>query len=139
MKCHTIQFLMNIGQFFIFISFLEYDMRQDLRFIKIQFKTPTLFLVTKERAVTFVNILGEIGGTMGLLTGFSIITAVEIVYFTSKIILGLFKISIPFKKNYWCKILKLFKLHCYLAHCTSEEIYKYLKINVCICKCHPSL
>ena len=74
-------------------------MRQDLRFIKIQFKTPVFFLVTKERAVTFVNILGEIGGTMGLLTGFSIITAVEIVYFTTKIILGLFKISSPFKKN----------------------------------------
>ena len=75
-------------------------MRQDLRFIKIQFKTPVVFMVTKDRAAKFVNILGEIGGTMGLLTGFSIITAVEIVYFTSKIILGLFKISIPFKKNY---------------------------------------
>ena len=99
MKCHTIQFLMNIGQFFIFTSFLEYDMRQDLRFIKIQFKTPTLFLVTKERAVTFVNILGEIGGTMGLLTGFSIITAVEIVYFTSKIMIQLLKIISPSKKN----------------------------------------
>ena len=86
---------MNIGQFFIFTSFLEYDMRQDLRFIKIQFKTPTLFLVTKERAVTFVNILGEIGGTMGLLTGFSIITAVEIVYFSLKIIIGFLKLMIP--------------------------------------------
>ena len=90
---------MNIGQFFIFTSFLEYDMRQDLRFIKIQFKTPTLFLVTKERAVTFVNILGEIGGTMGLLTGFSIITAVEIVYFTSKIMIQLLKIISPSKNN----------------------------------------
>ena len=90
---------MNIGQFFIFTSFLEYDMRQDLRFIKIQFKTPTLFLVTKERAVTFVNILGEIGGTMGLLTGFSIITAVEIVYFTSKMMIQLLKMISPSKNN----------------------------------------
>ena len=90
---------MNIGQFFIFTSFLEYDMRQDLRFIKIQFKTPTLFLVTKERAVTFVNILGEIGGTMGLLTGFSIITAVEIVYFTSKIMIQLLKMISCSKNN----------------------------------------
>ena len=74
-------------------------MRQDLRFIKIQFKTPVFFLVTKERAVTFVNILGEIGGTMGLLTGFSIITAVEIVYFTSKIMIQLLKIISPSKNN----------------------------------------
>ena len=48
-------------------------------------------MVTKDRAATFVNMIGEIGGTMGLLTGFSIITAVEIVYFATKIIIGLFK------------------------------------------------
>ena len=44
--------------------------------------------VTKDRRTTFVNMLSEIGGTMGLLTGFSIITAVEIVYFGVKIIFG---------------------------------------------------
>ena len=66
-------------------------MRQDLRFIKIQFEAPVFFMVTMDRAATFVNMIGEIGGTMGLLTGFSIITAVEIVYFATKIIIGLFK------------------------------------------------
>ena len=66
-------------------------MRQDLRFIKIQFDAPVFHVVTKDRAATFVNMIGEIGGTMGLLTGFSIITAVEIVYFATKIIIGLFK------------------------------------------------
>ena len=74
-------------------------MRQDLRFIKIQFKTPVVFMVTKDRAAKFVNILGEIGGTMGLLTGFSIITAVEFVYFTSKIMIQLLKIISPSKNN----------------------------------------
>ena len=44
--------------------------------------------VTKDRRTTFVNMLSEIGGTMGLLTGFSIITFVEIVYFGVKIIFG---------------------------------------------------
>ena len=33
-----------------------------------------------------VDMLSAIGGTMGLLTGFSIISAVEILYFAGKII-----------------------------------------------------
>ena len=74
-------------------------MRQDLRFIKIQFEAPVFHRITKDRAATFANILGEIGGTMGLLTGFSIITAVEIGYFTTKIIIGLFKRIIPSKNK----------------------------------------
>ena len=60
-------------------------MRQDLRFIKIQFDAPVFDVVTKDRAATFVNMIGEIGGTMGLLTGFSIISAVEIIYFSIKV------------------------------------------------------
>jgi len=42
--------------------------------------------------------LSAIGGTMGLLTGFSIISGVEIIYFAAKIILELMQ-----KKN---KIMK---------------------------------
>ena len=72
-------------------------MRKDLRVLKIQFKTPIFDVITKDRAAKFVNMLGEIGGTMGLLTGFSIITAVEIVYFTAKIIIGLFETIRPRK------------------------------------------
>ena len=72
-------------------SFLGYEQRQNLRFIKIKFDTPVFTIVTNERAATFAKIFGEIGGTMGLLTGFSIITAVEIVYFIAKIIIGFFK------------------------------------------------
>ena len=56
--------------------------------IKIQFVTPTFDRVIKEKAATFVNMLSAIGGTLGLLTGFTIITAVEIVYFATKIIIG---------------------------------------------------
>ena len=43
--------------------------------------------------------MGEIGGTMGLLTGFSIITAMEIVYFTAKIFIELFKKIVPSKNK----------------------------------------
>ena len=36
-------------------------------------------------AAKFVDMLSAIGGTMGLLTGFSIISGVEILYFAAKI------------------------------------------------------
>ena len=44
--------------------------------------------ITKDRAAKFVDQLSAIGGTMGLLTGFSIISGVEIIYFAFKIILS---------------------------------------------------
>ena len=42
--------------------------------------------------VTIEAQLGLIGGTMGLLTGFSILSGVEIVYFLIKLIVSLFHI-----------------------------------------------
>ena len=57
--------------------------------MRIYFDTPTFDRVTKDRAAKFVDMLSAIGGTMGLLTGFSIISAVEILYFSFRI---LFKI-----------------------------------------------
>ena len=48
--------------------------------------------VTKDRATTFVNMISAIGGTLGLLTGFTIITAVEILYYATKIIFGFFNV-----------------------------------------------
>ena len=47
--------------------------------------------VTKDRAAKFVDYVSAIGGTMGLLTGFSIVIGVEIIYFTLKILLALIK------------------------------------------------
>ena len=45
------------------------------------------FVNIKDRAAKFVDQLSAIGGTMGLLTGFSIISGVEILYFLGKIVL----------------------------------------------------
>ena len=59
--------------------------------MRIHFDTPAFERITKDRAAKFVDMLSAIGGTMGLLTGFSIISAVEIVYFTAKIILNVIK------------------------------------------------
>ena len=53
--------------------------------MKIEFDTSAFDRVTKDQAAKFVDILSAIGGTMGLLTGFSIISGVEIIYFTAKI------------------------------------------------------
>ena len=62
--------------------------------MKIYFETPTIDVITKDRAAKFVDMLSAIGGTMGLLTGFSIISGVEIIYFAAKILWSLLQ-----KKN----------------------------------------
>ena len=41
-----------------------------------------------------VDKLSAIGGTMGLLTGFSLISAVEIIYFMAKIVIKILKRNI---------------------------------------------
>ena len=55
------------------------------------FDTPTFDRITKDRAAKFVDMLSAIGGTMGLLTGFSIISGVEILYFAGKIFINVIK------------------------------------------------
>ena len=57
--------------------------------MRIYFDTPTFDRITKDRAAKFVDMLSAIGGTMGLLTGFSIISGVEILYFMGKIIFNI--------------------------------------------------
>ena len=54
--------------------------------MRIYFDTPTFEKIIKDRAAKFEDMLSAIGGTMGLLTGFSFISAVEVFYFTGKII-----------------------------------------------------
>ena len=66
----------------------EFEWKNKLRFVRIYFDTPTLERITKDRAAKFVDMMSAIGGTMGLLTGFSIISAVEILYFMTKIVLN---------------------------------------------------
>ena len=77
---------MKILHFFLLS---EFEFLQHLRFVKIRFSAPVFDKVTKDRAAKFVDQLSAIGGTMGLLTGFSIISGVEIVYFGVKICLSL--------------------------------------------------
>ena len=73
------------------IMFSDYEWENNLKYVRIFFDTPTFDRITKDRAAKFVDMLSAIGGTMGLLTGFSIISAVEILYFAIKIILNAWK------------------------------------------------
>ena len=66
--------------------------------MRIYFYATTFDRITKDRAAKFVDMLSAIGGTMGLLTGFSIISGVEIVYFGFKIILKVLEDRVTKKK-----------------------------------------
>ena len=59
--------------------------------IRITFDTPIFDRITKDQTAKFVDVLSAIGGTMGLLTGFSIISGIEIIFFAVKMLLALFK------------------------------------------------
>ena len=49
--------------------------------MRVFFDTSTFQRITKDRAVKLVDKLSAVGGTMGLLTGFSVISGVEIFFF----------------------------------------------------------
>ena len=61
-----------------------------MELVRISFDTPTFDQITRDDAAKTVDMLSAIGGTMGLLTGFSIISAVEIVYFAVRMIMSVF-------------------------------------------------
>ena len=50
----------------------------------IYFDTATFDLIHKDVSITFEGKLGVIGGNMGLFTGFSLLSGVEIIYFVAK-------------------------------------------------------
>ena len=53
------------------------------------FDTASYDEITRDKRIKFDGQLSLIGGTMGLLTGFSILSAVEIVYFVGKFLFAL--------------------------------------------------
>ena len=60
-----------------------------LHWVRIYFDTPTFDKITKDQKANFETKLSAIGGTMGLLTGFSLISGVEILYFVVKKLLNI--------------------------------------------------
>ena len=60
---------------------------QSVQVVQIYIDTATYDEVEKDEKVTFEAQLGVVGGTMGLFAGFSILSAVEIVYFFVRFLL----------------------------------------------------
>jgi len=76
------------SEYILPLPIIEFEIpRKNLLFVKIHFVSPVFDKIIKDRAAKFSDILSTIGGTMGLLTGFSIISGVEIIYFSTKFIL----------------------------------------------------
>ena len=84
----------------LFSQYEGVQFETQLKVVQISFQASTIDRITKvcrqrccftslsysnqDRAAKFVDKLSAIGGTMGLLTGFSLISAVEIIYFIVK-------------------------------------------------------
>ena len=73
---------------FEFFNSLDHELPLKLKYVRIYFDATTFDIITKDKAAKFVDMLSAIGGTMGLLTGFSIISGVEVIYFIVKIIIN---------------------------------------------------
>ena len=64
-----------------------------MKLVQIYLDTATFDEIERDEKVKFTAALGLVGGTMGLLTGFSIISGIEVVFF-------LFKLVCRFVVNY---------------------------------------
>ena len=78
-----------IGQILTLFN-TEFNFASQLHYVRISFDTPKFEKITKDRAAKWTDMLSAIGGTLGLLTGFSIISGVEILYFAFKIALDFY-------------------------------------------------
>ena len=70
---------------------LAYEWKNKLRFVRIYFDTPTFDRIIKDAAVKPADMISTFGGTMGLFTGFSLISAVEFCYFAVQILYNVIK------------------------------------------------
>ena len=62
----------------------DLDWEPQLKLIHIYIDTPAFDEITQDTSAKIVDKLSNIGGTLGLLTGFSLVSAVEFLYFISK-------------------------------------------------------
>ena len=74
---------------FMFLFLGEEVPDSTLELVQIYFDTATFDEIQKDEKIKFDAQISLIGGTMGLLTGFSIISGVEIIFFLFKILVSL--------------------------------------------------
>ena len=72
-------------------QFLVLEKNVSLKYLRIFFEAEPFDKITKDSSAKFTDMLAAVGGTMGLLTGFSIISAVELLFFGLQIILNQLK------------------------------------------------
>ena len=66
----------------------DFDSQVDnLNIIIVTFNSPLLLQITRDVKINFVGKLSSIGGTLGLFTGFSVMSLIEVFYWAGKIIL----------------------------------------------------
>ena len=70
------------------------EKKSNLLMVEIYFSTPTYDEIARDVRNTVETQLAMIGGTMGLLTGFSILSGVEILYFVVKYVMSHWSIKI---------------------------------------------
>ena len=76
----------GFSMYFCLDEEIEYSQMQ---LLQIYFDTATYDEIERDVKVTLEAQLGLIGGTMGLLTGFSILSGVEIIYYAIKLFMSL--------------------------------------------------
>ena len=69
---------------FLFILGVEMQGERNLRLVRIYFDTATYDEVERDEKIKTEAQVSLIGGTMGLFTGFSIISGIEIIFFLAK-------------------------------------------------------
>ena len=79
------------GNIKVIMKCLGLSQKLNLKYVRIYFGAETFNRVIKDRAIKFVDEISALGGTLGLFTGFSIMSVVEIVYFGTRIILQIGK------------------------------------------------
>ena len=78
---------MSVVRFITFFSVLaEEQPPSTLKLVQIFFDTATFDEIERDEKVKFTAALSLVGGTMGLLTGISIISGIEVVFFIVKLI-----------------------------------------------------
>ena len=58
--------------------FTGWEPENNLHVVTISINSPTFDLITKDAKTTFMDRLAVIGGTLGLFTGFSVISGIEV-------------------------------------------------------------
>ena len=66
-----------------------------LELVQIFFDTASFDEIERDEKTNFETQISTIGGTMGLFTGFSIISGIELIYFAAKFFLRSTAIAVP--------------------------------------------